>query len=249
MSADISSVMQEWPFDPQRINARIVPGDDGRPKLQLRLDLGLMQMELDGRPDGQRPEGRESWLEVLEARRALAGEDGEFELAAEDCARLQAEAVQYYHRYLSLAHLEDWARVKRDTERNLRCFEFVERHASSAEVAWGLRQFTPFVEMMRTRAAAMLELGAERVGEAVRLVDAGIGRIEEFLRGHVQEEDADDSAELRSLREWREELRERLPMDPRDRLRRKLAAAVEREAYEEAARLRDELAELERTRT
>ena len=49
---------------------RIVPGDDGREKLQMRIDLGLLQMELDGRPDGQRPAGAESLLDHLEARPA-----------------------------------------------------------------------------------------------------------------------------------------------------------------------------------
>ena len=39
----------------------------------MRIDLGLLQMELDGRPDGQRPHGFESLLDYYEARRKKAG--------------------------------------------------------------------------------------------------------------------------------------------------------------------------------
>ena len=49
---DISSMLSGWDFDPDRVSVRIVTGDDGRDKLQLRLDLGMLQMEFDGRPDG-----------------------------------------------------------------------------------------------------------------------------------------------------------------------------------------------------
>ena len=34
----------------------------------MRIDLGLIQMEIDGRPDGERPQGYESLLELYEAR-------------------------------------------------------------------------------------------------------------------------------------------------------------------------------------
>ena len=37
--------------------ARKIVGEDGKEKLQVRLDLGLLQMELNGRPDGERPHG------------------------------------------------------------------------------------------------------------------------------------------------------------------------------------------------
>lgn len=68
MSQDISSILGEWPFERGQISARLVQGLDGEPKIQVRLDLGLLQMEVDGRPDGQRPFGYGSLLEYFEAR-------------------------------------------------------------------------------------------------------------------------------------------------------------------------------------
>ena len=59
---------RQWPFEPDEVLVRIIPGDDGRSKVQLRVDLGMLQMEMDGRPDGFRPEGFESWLDYYEHR-------------------------------------------------------------------------------------------------------------------------------------------------------------------------------------
>src|SRR6185295_9770796 len=105
VSKDISQSLQGWQYDPDRVSVRIVRGEDGRDKIQMRLDLGLLQMEFDGRPDGQRVEGCESWLEYY--RRKQEAHDAEnpdaapFRLESEDCQKLLREGVQYYHRYIS----------------------------------------------------------------------------------------------------------------------------------------------------
>lgn len=65
---DLREVLAAWPYEPGRINARRIVGSDGRTCLQVRLDLGLMQMELEGRPDGRRPEGFASLLEYQRDR-------------------------------------------------------------------------------------------------------------------------------------------------------------------------------------
>ena len=50
---DLTDLFQSWPAQAGRINARRIDGADGRPKLQVRIDLGILQMEMEGRPDGQ----------------------------------------------------------------------------------------------------------------------------------------------------------------------------------------------------
>lgn len=65
---DISKVLADWPFEPGQVNARLIEGDDGEPKIQVRLDLGLIQLNWSGRPDGQRPFGFESLLDYHEAQ-------------------------------------------------------------------------------------------------------------------------------------------------------------------------------------
>src|ERR1043166_4331588 len=63
---DILPLLKGWDYEPGTINVRKINGADGQPKLQMRLDLGLLQMELDGRPDGTRPHGCDSLLDYFE---------------------------------------------------------------------------------------------------------------------------------------------------------------------------------------
>src|SRR5438132_8266711 len=65
-SKDILPLLKGWDYEAGTINVRKINGMDGRPKLQMRLDLGLLQMEMNGRPDGRRPHGCESLLEYFE---------------------------------------------------------------------------------------------------------------------------------------------------------------------------------------
>src|SRR6266852_6158024 len=55
MSLDLNTILKDWPHENRAIKVRKILGLDGRQKLQLRIDLGVLQMELTGRPDGLRP--------------------------------------------------------------------------------------------------------------------------------------------------------------------------------------------------
>lgn len=68
MQRDISKLLEEWPFVPGQISVRLIEGKDHEPRIQVRLDLGMLQMKLDGRPDGARPHETDSYLEYHEAR-------------------------------------------------------------------------------------------------------------------------------------------------------------------------------------
>ena len=55
MSQDIDAALRGWEFKPGEVQARQVQAEDGRQVLQMRMDLGIVQMETEGRPDGTRP--------------------------------------------------------------------------------------------------------------------------------------------------------------------------------------------------
>ena len=76
MNVDITELLQGWPFEPGKINVRLIEGEGGDQKVQVRLDLGVLQMELDGRPDGTRPLDHDSLLEHYESKldRVMRGE-------------------------------------------------------------------------------------------------------------------------------------------------------------------------------
>lgn len=68
MKRDITAILKEWPYKAGQVNARFVVGTDGLERVQVRLDLGVLQMYADGRPDGERPFGYPSLLEYFEAK-------------------------------------------------------------------------------------------------------------------------------------------------------------------------------------
>ena len=240
-------LLREWPYEPGVVQAREATGSNGEPRIQLRVDLGILQMELSGRPDGLHPMGCESLLDHFERLAVRAEREGKpeaFRLTPEDCVRLQQEGVQYYHRYLACFQLQRFAEVARDTERNLRLFDFVEKHASKGELGIMFQQFRPYVLMMRTRARAMLALQKEDYGEVIRLIEEGIREIRDFVTERFPPEALDHCNEIGFLQKWLDEVKKERPLTPREKLQRQLHEAVEAEDYEKAARLRDALKEI-----
>jgi len=249
MNFDISHLLEQWDYQPGEVAVRKFQAKDGTEKIQLRVDLGLLQMNATGRPDGKRPFGHESLLQHYQARlesyRKTHGqnEDG-FALKADDCARLQQEAIQYHHRYICLFQLEDYAGVIRDTARNVEVFKFVNQYAESDELAWSLEQFCPQLLMMQTRAKGMLALREEKHKEAVEAIEAGLEGIRIFYRQHSRLDLLEQSGEIHSLEAWLQEIQAKRPLSERERLEHALDEAVRREDYEKAAQVRDALRNL-----
>ena len=66
---DITPMLRGWDYEPGTINVRKVAGIDGA-EIANALDLGLLQMELSGRPDGEQQFGCESLLDYHEKQLA-----------------------------------------------------------------------------------------------------------------------------------------------------------------------------------
>jgi hypothetical protein len=259
MTNDLTHILNKWPFDPDTVLVRTVPGDDGLGKIQLRVDLGILQMEMNGRPDGLRPEGFESWLEFYEEQQQEHDDanldSAPFQLNEADCVRLWRESIQYYHRYLSFWHLQLFELCARDTARNLRLFAFVRAHAGDDRHKLQFDQWRPYVVMMHTRAVATPLFQQQLHDEGLKVVEAGIEAIREFLDEYNQSQRAEECVELVSLEKWRDEILRveeraaaRRPMSAIQVLRRDLEAAVAAEEFEEAARLRDQIRKLSEER-
>jgi len=249
MNFDISHLLENWDYQPGQVVVRRFVGKDGQEKIQLRVDLGLLQMNAQGRPDGKRPFGHATlfdfYLAKLEQHRmSNDGSDESFELKGEDCARLQLEAFQFHHRYICLLQLEDFAGALRDTSRNLKVFDFVEGYAETEELAWTLQQFRPQVLMLHTRATASQFLQNEEFAAAITEIERGIEQIREFYEGHSRHDLISQSPEIVGLQHWLEEVDSKRPLTRREQLERDLHDAVKREDYEKAAKVRDALRKL-----
>ena len=247
---DITPLLQGWEYESGSITVRRILGQDGRPKLQMRLDLGLLQMEMSGRPDGLQPHGVESLLDYherqLESHIIANGTELGFSLSRGQCQSLREEAVMYYHRYLGLFVLGEFAGVVRDTSRNLRLLDLCGKYAVDEQDRYVLEQYRPYITMMNTRAAASIDFRAKRYQKSLEIVNEGLANLKEFFRKFGQTKAYQHSSEVRILRRLAQDIKKRLPIDPVADLRRRLDRAIKREHYEQAAKLRDELLELER---
>jgi hypothetical protein len=242
---DLSDILRDWPYEAGRVNVRRITGRDGRPKLQVRIDLGVIQMEMEGRPDGRRPEGFASLLDYQKDRLTRyieqSGASDGFVLSSEECRALREEAVQYYHRYVGLLALGDFSGVVRDTTRNLVVFDLCRDFAAAEPDRTVLEQFRPYVIMMRTRGEAEQALAGGGTGDAVAAINRGLGEIKEVFVQAGQGAAYDEANEVQLLRGMREALVPKLPISRRMELQERLRAAVDSENYELAAVLRDEL--------
>ena len=240
MSLDLNTILKDWPHESGSIKVRKITGLDGREKLQLRVDLGVLQMEMSGRPDGQHPHHCESLLQYHQKKAARAGAKGDtYQLAPEECAELQQEGIQYYHRYLSLFQINDFEGVVRDTQRNLDLFTFVAEHTDREDFSWALQQFRPYVLMMNTRAKASILLGQQKFADAIAEIERGREAIVDFMQQSNFPELVSKSSEIAFLDEWLEEVKAKRPLSKLEVMQREMETAIAKDLYERAAELRD----------
>ncbi len=229
-------LLQQWPFDPDCVCVRLVKGCDGRDCIQLRLDLGILQMETSGRPDGTRPEGYETLLDqLLDAEQ----QDPDFELDEETCMEIDREFVQYYQRRVAWLRLQYFQRAVQDAEHTLALMDFCRDH--SPDEQWTLRheQHRAFVLFHKTQAAALAAIEEEAADVALKHVDEGLELMHESFVDMGWEDQYESDELVQRLLQLKESLGDEFSVGKS--LRERLAEAVATEQYELAARLRDEL--------
>lgn len=242
---DLHETLDAWPYDAEQISVRKIVGLDGAVRIQMRVELGVLQMEVAGRPDGTRPHGCTSVLEYHLKRLARYekrnGTTLGFVLSPKQCQELREEASLYYRRYVALFVLEEYPQVLPDTLHNLAIFDLCHEHALEAEDRECLQSFRSYVIMMNTRAQALHALEQDEHASALAHVNRGLMQIRALFEDRGQPEAMENCEEVRMLRSMAADLAQQMPKDSLLLTRRALRAAIEREQFEEAARLRDEL--------
>jgi hypothetical protein len=247
MEHDLTKLLREWPYEEQNV-IRKIQAEDGREVMQVRLPLGIEQYELDGRPDGVRPDGRESVLDAVEEDLAQhverEGSAEGFEVEHETAQRLHAEGMLYYYRYLLLFQISDYSRVSRDTEHNLRLCRLLDQHCSNEEDRNAVLQFQPYIIRMNAVSRAMIAVNQQTKGVAKTILQSAVEEIEAL-------EEIDTAAfrfeRVRSVNYLKSTLEQidAQALDTYEQLRTQLTEAVEEENYERAAELRDQLRNLQ----
>lgn len=248
MSHDISHILQNWEFDPGKTYRKIV-GDDGREKIQVRVDnaafQGILQMELDGRPDGKQPYGYDFAFDYyrlsLKRYERARGTTKGFSLDASACSELFDESLRIYNRYIFLLQLQDYNRVVRDTERNMELFRFVNCYAKRKKDRMDLEKWWPYILRINATARAMLAIQEKQDFEnALRIVENTAEKIANLPEVDAEEFQVELERSKKALKEMVKAIRAHKPMTEIEKLQVELTQAVTEERYEDAARIRDE---------
>lgn len=235
---DIDAIIGHWSFKPGVIAARLVRAANGREVLQMRVEMGLLQMEVTGRPDGEHPGGANTCLEWLQE---LANAEGEaMVLNDEQCMEIDREFLQYYHRRICFLALRQFANAVADADYTLFLMDFVAAHSPNEQWTLSHEQYRPFVLFHRIQAAAMLTLEVSGPEAAIETIQQGLEQMRAVFVKFGAEEQFDQDELVRQLMMIRESLREEYRVGKT--LAEQLADAVAAEEYERAARLRDEIA-------
>ncbi len=241
-SGDITDILESWEFDSDN-QVRIVQANDGREVLQIRQPLGIEQYEIEGRPDGRKPEGKECFLDVLQGRLQeyieSNGTDEGFSVSHDDFQILQNEGIIYYYRYLVLFQIGDFERTARDTDHNLQICDLVDRFAAEEDKK-EILQYRPYILRMFAIARAMVSLHQQLKTAAKEILESAIEEIEQMPGIDTP---AFQFERIRSLKYLRSTLKQVLEQkaSPLDTLKKELETAVEEENYERAAELRDKI--------
>lgn len=240
MNQDIDAAMQGWEYKPGLVQARLVQARDGRQVLQMRLDLGVLQIETTSRPDGTRPHGFPTYFDYLSQQDNVAARSEQsFVLSEEQCQEADREFVQFYHRRICWLALRNYVRAVADADHTLAFMDFVRDHSPSEGYTQVHEQYRGFVLFQRTQAAAALAVEKDDPEGAIDAIRNGLEGLQTFFATHEVEEQMEEDGMVQQLRKMERSLRQLHGIDAT--LREQLDAAVANEEYERAAKLRDAL--------
>jgi hypothetical protein len=235
---DIDFILRKWPYQPGVVGARFVEGSDGRKVMQMRIEMGVLQMETTGRPDGVRPGGSETYLDYLNAQCVHKGDA--FALTDEDHTEVDREFLQFYHRRICCLALREFRQAVADADHTLALMDFVAHWSTDMEWTLSHEQYRPFVIFHRAQAAALAEVQESNPEAAIEEINHALDRIRAVYVKVEAEEQYDHDELVSQLTQLKESLRHEYGVGRT--LTEQLDDAVAAEQYERAARLRDEIA-------
>ena len=253
MTFDLSEVTEGWIKRGERQSARLIRAANGRPVLQLYEALAVFQMEISGRPDGVRPAGCDSMLQMMQSR---ARTNSPQRPTPQNWMELDREFAQYNQRRKAAVlvaaaakaqSIGEWARVlyelaAHDTAHCLEILAFAETEHPTGRLPSVGPELRPVLTTQQTIALAQLALIAEDHELAVERLHDGTSTLCRLLdqQGITN---TGENAYVRELNAMEQRIREEHGIQ--QTLSEQLDDAVGHEDFERAASLRDRIAQRE----
>ena len=211
MNADISEILKSWDYQSDSLILRKIAGEDGKGKIQIRINLGILQMETEGRPDGKTPHNSRSLLEyyssIINEFIERDKNSSNFVLNQDDMVELDEEIMQYYHRRICLFALGDYTKAKEDAKHNLQLMDIIKEHCRDDDYIESHERFRPFVLMEMARGAGLENIKIGDYASAMKRVGDVMDMIERFyMERGVDEDEIQESREIRILNKWRSQI-------------------------------------------
>lgn len=239
---DIDHILRSWLYEPNCATARLIRAADGRSLLQMRIDLGVIQMETHFRPDGTRPGGFKTYFRMLRAK--ATGSNGMFVLSGEHYAELVRELKQFDYRRICWLALKRYPAAVKDADHSLGILNFIRDY--SPLVHWSQEQeiLRPFLTFHRIYAATMAILQNSSPEIAIRELNKGIETLKETIRMNLElfkKSKPDDETErfTTQLVDLKHSIRKEHNLNLS--LEEQLENAIFEEDYERAAKIRDKI--------
>ena len=172
----------------------------------MRIELGLLQMEFSGRPDGERPGEMDTYLDLVKSQFGDE-KDATQVLAEEQCFEIDREFVQYYHRRICCLALREFDRAVADADHTLALMDFVVAHSPNEEWIASHERYRPFVFFHRTQALALAVLERSGPEAAIEEINQGLEGMRKIFVLAESEEQFEGDELVGQLRELKESLR------------------------------------------
>ena len=235
---NIDRILRQWPYKAGEVNTRLVPAAGDREVIQMRIEMGLLQMEIEGRPDGQRPHGADTYFDHLLQESFRLGD--ELTLSEDQCDEADREFVQFYHRRICWLSLREFHRAVRDADHTLAFMDFCRDHSPDEGWTQSHEQYRPFVLFHRVQAAALAALVDSGPEDAIHELNDGLDQFRRLFEQYDAGDQYEDDELVRRLVDLRESLRRDFEVGRT--LDEQLAEAIASEQYELAAQIRDKIA-------
>ncbi len=254
MTLDLEELIDGWATPRDELRARVVPGLRGEPVIQVRLELGVLQLEMEAsRPDGQRYRGMPSAFDFCRHEMRVNAEG----LPPAVWAEVERELEQLNYRRLAFNHLAEDALCDNDTDAAKHYLQSSLKDIEACQARLRLLReigieprivatLRPTLAFDQARLLTQWRLTEGRFEEAVEQAEDGAAVLETLLSelGFEPEMVSEDPG-VGYLRELALKLRTEYGIA--QTLRERLEEALAAEDYEAAAELRDALSKRDKS--